>query len=225
MEAGFHLEIHPRVDDAGGHDLDTGGMTFSDYLIDIALMAIVLLQVKGRRLTTRSLLIPLGIVGYVAVTYLHGIPTGGNNLFLIVGCAAVGATLGALAGRYTAVTAGPDGMPLAKAGLVAAGLWILGTGARFAFEVYATHGGGPAIARFSGSHGIAIAAWTAALVLMALCEVVVRTGVLAWRANALRHQAPTIPGHPAPTNPGHPAPPAGSRPGWRTIMGSSEHCG
>ncbi|MGA2520657.1 MAG: hypothetical protein ABSG81_07550 [Acidimicrobiales bacterium] len=38
-------------------------MTFTDYLLDIALIAIVVFQIRGRRLTTRSLVLPLAIVG------------------------------------------------------------------------------------------------------------------------------------------------------------------
>ena len=113
-------------------------MTFTDYLIDISLIALVLFQVRGRRLTTKALLLPLGIVGYVAYTYLRGVPTAGNDLFLVAGCAAVGATLGGLAGRFTSVYRGDDGLPFAKAGLIAAALWVLGTGCRLAFQVYAS---------------------------------------------------------------------------------------
>lgn len=193
------------MDDAGCPIPDTEGMTFSDYLIDIGLMALVLVQIRGRRLTPGSLLLPLGVVGYVAASYLRGVPTAGNDLFLVAGCALLGATLGALSGLTTSLTADRSGAVMARAGLAAAGLWLLGTGARLAFQLYATHGGGPALIRFSETHHITgAAAWTAALILMALSEVVLRTGVLAWRANTRRRGAPGLPalrhsvaGHPA----------------------------
>ncbi len=189
--ARIHPGIHPGVDDAGAADPHTGGMTLSDYLIDIGLIALVLLQVRGRRLTTRGLLLPLAIVGYVAVTYLKGVPTSGNDLVLVVGCALAGAALGALSGTFTSVYPDHDGIPVAKAGAIAAGLWILGTGARLTFQVYATHGGGAAVERFSASHAItSVGAWTAALILMALCEAVSRTGILAWRGTAVRRRMP-----------------------------------
>jgi hypothetical protein len=166
-------------------------MTFTDYLIDISLIAIVLFQVRGRRITTRALLLPVGIVSFVAYQYLRGIPTAGNDLLLVIGCAALGALLGGLAGRFTSVTADANGIPVAKAGVVAAALWILGTGGRLAFQVYATHGGGAAIERFSVAHSITtVTAWTSALVLMALSEAVVRTGILGWRAAAVRRRSP-----------------------------------
>jgi hypothetical protein len=166
-------------------------MTFADYLIDISLIALVAFQIRGRRLTTRALLLPLIIVGYVAYSYLRGVPTAGDDLFLVAGCAALGATLGGLSGKFTSVYADSDGMPMAKAGLIAAALWVLGTGARLAFQLYATHGGGASIERFSVAHSITSAsAWTAALILMALSEAVFRTGCLAWRGNVVRRQAP-----------------------------------
>ena len=128
-------------------------------------------------------------MAYVAVTYLKAIPTSGNNLFLIVGCAAIGAMLGGLAARFTTVHVNGEGIPVAKAGLLAAALWILGTGGRLAFQLYASHGGGSAIEHFSVAHSISAAtAWTAALILMAISEATVRTGVLAWRGHAVRRQ-------------------------------------
>ena len=63
---------------------------------------------------------------------------------------------------FTTVRANGDGIPVAKAGLVAAGLWILGTGGRLAFQLYAlARGGGTAIEHFSVAHSISTAtAWT-----------------------------------------------------------------
>jgi hypothetical protein len=209
-------------------------MTFTDYLIDISLIGIVLFQVRGRRLTTRALLLPVGIVAYVAYTYLRSVPTAGNDLFLVAGCAALGALLGGLAGRFTTVRADAEGFAVAKAGVAAAALWILGTGGRLAFQVYASHGGGPAIERFSVSHDItSAAAWTAALILMALCEAVVRTGILGWRAHQVARRAAGVagagaaPSHVRPVSsvPVLPAPPAPRRPvlsGARSIMEAGE---
>ncbi len=130
---------------------------------------------------------PLAIVGYVAFTYLHAVPTSGNDLFLVVGCAGVGAALGCLSGKFTSVYTDGPGDPIAKTGLIAAGLWILGTGTRLAFQLFATHGGGAAIQHFSVAHSITSGtAWTGALILMALSEAVCRTSILGWRASMLR---------------------------------------
>jgi hypothetical protein len=162
---------------------DTKSVTTTDYVIDIALLAIVALQVRGRRLTVSSLLLPIGIVVFAAFEYLHGIPTAGNDLALVIAGAAAGITLGILTGLFTTVRTGADGLAFAKAGALAAILWTIGVGTRLAFQLYASHGGGPAIARFSAHHTItSTEAWVAALILMALSEVVGRTAVLAVRA-------------------------------------------
>jgi hypothetical protein len=207
-------------------------MTFSDYLIDFTLIGLVLLQIKGRRLTARTLLLPIGIVAYVASKYLHGVPTGHNDLVLIVGFALIGATLGGLAGRYTSVNRASDGSIIAKAGVVAATLWILGTGGRLVFQLYANYGGGPSIMHFSAAHGITSAeAWTAALILMALSEVVMRTAVLAWRTYTVHPGAPvasssaTTPSAPTPSTPDSFRPVRTRTPlasGLRSMMGSGD---
>ncbi len=168
-------------------------MTFTDYAIDITLIALVILQIRGRRLTGRALLLPVVLVGYVAANYLHGIPTAGNDLIVVAGAATLGIALGVLCALFTTVKPGPDGHPVAKAGLIAAVLWVLGTGTRLAFQLYATHGGAGAIGRFSASHSITSSeVWVAALILMAMGEALARTGVLALRAYS--GPAPLTPG-------------------------------
>jgi hypothetical protein len=60
-------------------------------------------------------------------------------------------------------------------------------GSRFAFSFWASHGGAPDLARFSVAHHITSGdAWTAALVLMALGEVLTRTLILAVRGQRVQ---------------------------------------
>jgi hypothetical protein len=161
-------------------------MTITDYLLDISLIAIVFLQIRGRRLTLRSLLLPIAITFWAASNYLHGIPTAGNDFLLVAIGTTLGVTSGVLSGHYTRVTADADGTPMAKAGALAAILWVAGVGTRFAFQLYATHGGAGAIARFSAAHSITSgSAWAAALILMALGEALTRTLVVAYRGYQL----------------------------------------
>lgn len=157
-------------------------MTLTDYILDIGLIAVVFLQIRGRRLTLRSLILPVAICAWAIANYLHGIPTAGNDLPLVALAASIGITLGGFSGYFTKVTANPEGIPFAKAGAVAAALWVAGVGTRLAFQLYATHGGSPAIGRFSAAHSITSSeAWVAALILMALGEAIMRTAVLAYR--------------------------------------------
>ena len=90
-----------------------------------------------------------------------------------------GAAMGTVGGLATRLRLGSDGRPLGRAGALAAGMWIAGVGARMVFYFAATHGAGPAIAAFSISHHITgSAAWTAALVMMTLADVLTRLAVV-----------------------------------------------
>lgn len=158
-------------------------MTITDYVLDIGLIALVLLQVRGRRLTVRNMLLPFGIMAWAADNYLTGVPTSGNDLVLIAVAVAAGVTFGTVAGWFTRVAADGRGGIVAKAGIVAAVAWVLGVGTRLAFQLYATNGGGAAIGRFSVAHHITGAEpWTAALILMAIGEVVSRALIIGARA-------------------------------------------
>ena len=62
--------------------------------------------------------------------------------------------------------------------------WVLGMGSRFAFAIWIAHGGAASIASFSAHNSITSeAAWTDALLAMAVCEVLGRTLIQAarWR--------------------------------------------
>ena len=83
---------------------------------------------------------------------------------------------------------------LGRAGWLAAGLWITGVGARMAFVFAATHGAGPAIGHFSITHQITGAgAWAAALVMMALADVLTRLVVLFLRGRRMAAGAAAFP--------------------------------
>jgi len=154
-------------------------MTPTDYLIDIVLLGLVVLQVRGRRMDARSLLIPVVLVAFTASRYLKSFPTAGHDVLLDVVLAAIGLVIGMACAATTRVWIGADGTARSKAGAAAAALWVLGIGSRMAFQEYSAHGGADAIARFSARHQITSSqAWVTALVLMALVEVVARLVIL-----------------------------------------------
>lgn len=158
-------------------------MTITDYLINFALIALVILQIRGSRCDLRTAVRPLILVGAAAVYYLRGIPTGGNDLVLDGVLVGVGLVLGIACGATTRVWRASDGFSYAKAGVAAAVLWVAGLGARLAFEEFWSHGGTKAIVNFSIAHDITSQdAWIAALVLMALAEVVFRLVTIRIRA-------------------------------------------
>jgi hypothetical protein len=165
-------------------------MTLFDYITDIALIAVVVLQMRVRTLTLRSLLLPLGLVAGAGLVYLRPVSLSGNNAALIAVLVAAGLTLGTLSGVTTSVWRRGAAV-VSRAGFLAAFLWVLGMGARFAFAVWATHSGAAAVGRFSvraditGTH-----IWEFALVLMAYAEVLSRIAVLqARRVRVLRGPA------------------------------------
>jgi hypothetical protein len=161
-------------------------MTTTDYLINAVLVLLILRQVRERRVDLRSLLLPAALLSTVASNYLHSIPTAGNDLILIIGLSAIGLALGTTSALATSMRVGKDGVALARAGWIAVGLWIIGMGARIGFVLASENGAGHAIAHFSASNAItSSSAWVAALVLMALCEVVARLATLQLRAHRL----------------------------------------
>jgi len=126
------------------------------------------------------------------------VPGGGNDVALELACVAVGAAMGTLGGLTTKLRHGSDGRTLGRAGWLAASLWITGVGARLAFAVAASNGAGPAIARFSIAHQITgSAAWVAALIMMALADVLTRLVVIYVRGRRLT-AAPAALAAPAP---------------------------
>lgn len=115
-------------------------MTTTDWITDIALVLVVFRQLREGRLDLKSFLIPLGIVAFVAHTYLDSVPTAGNDLVLIGTLAGVGAVLGVAGGVYTRIRVA-SGHLLIKAGAVSAILWVVGMGARMGFQLWVQHGG------------------------------------------------------------------------------------
>ena len=156
------------------------------YLVSASLILLVIRQIREHPLDARSLATPVLAVGAAAVMFLHAVPVGGSDLALEAACVAAGAAMGAIGGLATRLRLGADGRPLGRAGILAASMWIGGVGARLAFAITAGNGAGPAIARFSVAHQITgPAAWVAALVLMALADVLTRLVVIYLRGRQL----------------------------------------
>ncbi|HEX4017219.1 MAG TPA: hypothetical protein VHX15_10820 [Frankiaceae bacterium] len=157
-------------------------MTFTDWLINIALVALVLRQIRWNAVDRRFVILPLALVGWAVSSYLKHIPAAGNDLVLIGAFIAVGVTFGALSAMATSVKA-ENGRAYVRARGLAVALWIAGVGSRIAFVLYTEHGGESTISSFSSAHHITTGdAWIDGLVLMALAEVVTRIGVLVLRS-------------------------------------------
>jgi hypothetical protein len=166
-------------------------MHTTDYIVDSILVLLVLIQIKERPLTGRELLRPVLIVaGFVAV-YLNGVPTAGNDLVLLIALALLGGMIGIGSGWTVHMRKHPDGVVTGRAGWASAIFWVLGMGSRFAFLIWINDGGASTIAHFSAQHSITSAeAWTAALLAMAVFEVLGRTAAQAVRWQRLLATAP-----------------------------------
>lgn len=157
-------------------------MTTTDWILDITLLLLVLRQLRVTRIDRRFWLLPTAIITWVAHSYLHGLPTGGNDLALIVTFVLIGTALGIGGGLATRVWSDGQGV-LVKATGLAAVLWVLGMGSRMAFSVWSSHGGAPDLASFSAAHHITSGqAWVTAFVLMAFAEVGTRLATILIRA-------------------------------------------
>jgi hypothetical protein len=173
--------FNPCADDAEWLPSDDGGMTTTDYILNAAFLLIVLRQARERRLDLRSIIGPVVLMFFVAQTYLRAVPTAGNDLVLIAGLASVGLALGLVTGFATYVRPGEGGLALARVGWLAGMLLTVGIASRMVFAFAVSHGAEPAVRSFSIAHHIGAAAWPAALVLMALCEVGARIATVQMR--------------------------------------------
>jgi hypothetical protein len=162
-------------------------MSTTDYLIDSTLVLLVLQQIRERELTMRTVLRPLIIVGIAVANYLHGIPTAGNDLVLVLSLGLTGGLIGFLSGQAVLMRRGTHGEVLARSGWLSGFYWVLGMGSRFAFVFWLTHWGGRTVAQFNAAHSItSFEVWTVALLAMAVFEVAGRSAVLAWRRRELQ---------------------------------------
>jgi hypothetical protein len=168
-------------------------MSITDYIINIVLIGLVILQIRGSRLDLKTVLRPLILVTAAALYYLRGIPAAGNDLLLYSVIGGAGLVLGIACGATTRVWRASDGFSYAKAGVIAAALWIIGVGSRLGFEEYVTHGGTKAVVSFSLAHDITSQdAWIAAFVMMALAEAISRQIVIRVRAARTSETGPAL---------------------------------
>ena len=152
-------------------------MAWTDWLVSIGLIALVLRQLRGRRLTIGSLLWPIGLVAWAGLEYLRAIPLQASDLALTGALTATGLVLGLGCGLLTRVTL-RDGAPVARATGGAAAFWVAGMAGRLVFGVVAVQDG-RSIALLSRTLQLHSAqTWPTALIATALAEVCARTAVL-----------------------------------------------
>ncbi|MGH3246395.1 MAG: hypothetical protein ACRDOI_09315 [Trebonia sp.] len=161
-------------------------MTTTDWAIDIALVLLVFRQLREVRLTARTILLPLALMSWAGFTYLHSVPTAGNDLALIGLLTVAGVVFGLFGGLLTRVRYN-SGNVYIRATTSAAALWVISMGFRMGFAVWSSYGSGIGhIASFSAAHDITSGqAWVTALIFMAFGEVIVRLGTIIVRGQLL----------------------------------------
>jgi hypothetical protein len=186
VEIGVNPDSRPWADAPDGAARHADGMNINMYVINAILVLMVVRQIREHSLDLRSLAVPVLAVGAAAVMFLHSVPGGGNDIALELAGVSAGAAMGAVGGVATRLRRGADGRALGRAGALAASMWVAGVGGRMVFVFAATHGAGPAIGRFSIAHHITgSSAWVAALVMMALADVLTRLAVVYLRGRRL----------------------------------------
>ena len=71
--------------------------------MNIALVALVVLQVRGHKITVVRLVVPIAMTLWAASQFLRTVPTAGNDLLLEAALLGAGSVLGLLAGFVTSV--------------------------------------------------------------------------------------------------------------------------
>lgn len=160
-------------------------MDLTEWLISVALILVVVRQIRGRKVTLIGLFWPVPLVVWGAMTYVGGVPAYAADWTFVGADCAAGLALGVGCGLLTEVYL-DGGVVTARARWLAAALWIVGMSSRLAFGLFASNGGAAQIGELSEKLGIHSAnTWASGLIAMALAEVVARSAVLFLRANRL----------------------------------------
>jgi hypothetical protein len=163
-------------------------MSTTEILTFVGIAALIIGTSMGRHtLTARRMILPLLVAAVVGKMYITSIPTAGNDVDFYLWCVAAGIAFGVLAAALMKVSRdATSGQIFTEAGVAYATIWVAIFGGRLAFAYFATHSFGPTVAQFSIDHLITAAAWTPALVLMALVMVATRVLVVGGRALLLQ---------------------------------------
>jgi hypothetical protein len=167
-------------------------MTITDWAVDIALIALIFRQLRPAKLGLTQLLLPLLIAGFAVQQYFTAWPTTRHGAALIVTTTVLGVVLGSAAAMRTRVW-NKGGTVFAEATAAAAGLWVLGMGARLVFQIWANSAaGGQHLLTFSVQHELEISAWVDALLFMAVGQVLARSLLLYVRSRAAQTQSVAV---------------------------------
>jgi len=159
-------------------------MTLETWILIIAVFAaLVLLRLGRHRYTRRQRVLTLVVLVVLALRYVKGMPTTGNDVPLEIACLGLGAIFGFAMLASTAVEEDETtGQVWVRAGFVYLALWVVLLGSRVFFAYSATGWAHRSIGHFFITNHLSFTAITPAFVLMTIGSIGVVTIGLAIRA-------------------------------------------
>ena len=159
-------------------------MTLETWILIIAVFAVVVFLRMGRhRYTRRQRILSLAVLVVLALRYVKGMPTTGNDVALEIACLGLGALFGFAMLASTAVEQDETtGHVWVRAGVVYLALWVVLLGSRVLFAYSATGWAHRSIGHFFITNHLSFTSITPAFVLMTIGSIGVVTIGIAIRA-------------------------------------------
>jgi membrane protein CcdC involved in cytochrome C biogenesis len=162
-------------------------VTLEIWMLVLAVfVAVVFLRMGRHRYTRRQRFVPFVVVAVLAVIYVNGMPTTGNDLAFELSCLAVGALFGVAMVAVTGVELEEStGEVWIRAGPAYLLLWVLLLGSRVFFAYSITGWARHDIGRFFITNHLSFNSITPAFVLMTIGSIGVFGIGVALRASSL----------------------------------------